>query len=166
MLLGKEEEKEREKSLRVSCYAGLQLNACKNCDKGGFWWFLSIWCTLVCVCVGLVVAKLIAMAGMTLSCRWFHAISLATETGSFVDAPHNLDLSLFLHPTNIPIGQWWSSSHCFGTKGHFPVSQTRRGNNKECLTNETNRAKSDVRKTKLPSHVRCWVLVLRKNRPP
>jgi len=36
MLLGKEEEKEREKSLRVSCYAGLQLNACKNCDKGGF----------------------------------------------------------------------------------------------------------------------------------
>ena len=70
---------------------------------------------------------------MTLSCRWFHAISLATETGSFVDAPHNLDLSLFLHPTNIPIGQWWSSSHCFGTKGHYPISQTRRGDNKECL---------------------------------
>ena len=25
-----------EEELRLSCYAGLQLNACKNCDKGGF----------------------------------------------------------------------------------------------------------------------------------
>jgi hypothetical protein len=37
--LEKEEEEEKEKEeeeLRLSCYAGLQLNACKNCDKGGF----------------------------------------------------------------------------------------------------------------------------------